>query len=192
MTRTRKGSSSRPRTSASGPSICSPPPTARSTSSTCIAASCRTCSFRPSYLKDYIVKHELELPVGNGRIWRVVHDSTRPRPETGALEGDAGGARGAAVASQRLVARHGATAARAARRSIGGAGAETARAERAGSARQAARAVDARRPRCDRRRHRRTNPEARVARRPRRRRYACRSGGSDSRTIVCRRRCCSR
>ncbi len=33
--------------------------------------------FQTEYLKDYIVKHELELPVGNGRIWRVVHDSTR-------------------------------------------------------------------------------------------------------------------
>ncbi len=124
--------------------------------------------FQTEYLKDYIVKHQLELPVGNGRIWRVVHDSTTARPEAGALEGNAGGARGAAVASQRLVARHGATAARAARRSIGGAGAETARAERAGSARQAARAVDARWPRCDRRRHRRANPEPRVARCPRR------------------------
>jgi mono/diheme cytochrome c family protein/glucose/arabinose dehydrogenase len=33
--------------------------------------------FQTEYLKDYIAKHELELPVGNGRIWRVVHDSTR-------------------------------------------------------------------------------------------------------------------
>ena len=33
--------------------------------------------FQTEYLKDYIVKHQLELPVGNGRIWRVVHDSTR-------------------------------------------------------------------------------------------------------------------
>ena len=33
--------------------------------------------FQTDYLKDYIVKHQLELPVGKGRIWRVVHDSTR-------------------------------------------------------------------------------------------------------------------
>ena len=30
--------------------------------------------FQTDYLKDYIVKHQLEQPVGNGRIWRVVHD----------------------------------------------------------------------------------------------------------------------
>jgi mono/diheme cytochrome c family protein/glucose/arabinose dehydrogenase len=33
--------------------------------------------FQTEYLKDYIVKHQLELPVGKGRIWRVVHDTTR-------------------------------------------------------------------------------------------------------------------
>ena len=33
--------------------------------------------FQTDYLKDYIAKHQLELPVGNGRIWRVVHDTTR-------------------------------------------------------------------------------------------------------------------
>jgi mono/diheme cytochrome c family protein len=32
--------------------------------------------FQTDYLKDYIAKHQLELPVGKGRIWRVVHDST--------------------------------------------------------------------------------------------------------------------
>ena len=40
--------------------------------------------FQTDYLKDYIVKHQLEQPVGNGRIWRVVHDSTR-RDKTPAL-----------------------------------------------------------------------------------------------------------
>jgi len=33
--------------------------------------------FQTDYLHDYIVKHHLEMPVGKGRIWRVVHDSTR-------------------------------------------------------------------------------------------------------------------
>ncbi len=33
--------------------------------------------FQTDYLHDYIVKHQLEVPVGKGRIWRVVHDSTR-------------------------------------------------------------------------------------------------------------------
>jgi len=33
--------------------------------------------FQTDYLKDYIAKRQLELPVGKGRIWRVVHDSTK-------------------------------------------------------------------------------------------------------------------
>jgi len=33
--------------------------------------------FQTEYLKDYIVRHQLEQPVGNGRIWRVVHDTTK-------------------------------------------------------------------------------------------------------------------
>ena len=79
--------------------------------------------FQTDYLKDYIVKHQLELPVGNGRIWRVVHDSTRRDKKPALSKETPAGSRGAAVASQRLVARHGAAAAGAARRSIGGAGA---------------------------------------------------------------------
>jgi mono/diheme cytochrome c family protein/glucose/arabinose dehydrogenase len=33
--------------------------------------------FQTDYLHDYIVTHQLEMPVGKGRLWRVVHDSTR-------------------------------------------------------------------------------------------------------------------
>lgn len=33
--------------------------------------------FQTEYLKDYIVKHQLELPVAKGRIFRIVHDSTK-------------------------------------------------------------------------------------------------------------------
>src|SRR5207247_6040131 len=32
--------------------------------------------FQTEYLRDYIVRHQLELPVHKGRIWRVVHDTT--------------------------------------------------------------------------------------------------------------------
>ena len=68
--------------------------------------------FQTEYLKDYIAKHQLELPVGNGRIWRVVHDTTRRDQKPALSKETPAGARGAAVASQRLVARHGAAAAR--------------------------------------------------------------------------------
>jgi mono/diheme cytochrome c family protein/glucose/arabinose dehydrogenase len=33
--------------------------------------------FQTDYLRDYIAKHQLELPVGNGRVWRIVHDTTK-------------------------------------------------------------------------------------------------------------------
>jgi mono/diheme cytochrome c family protein/HEAT repeat protein len=33
--------------------------------------------FQTEYLKDYIAKHQLELPVAKGRIFRIVHDSTK-------------------------------------------------------------------------------------------------------------------
>jgi mono/diheme cytochrome c family protein/glucose/arabinose dehydrogenase len=33
------------------------------------------------YLRDYIKTNKLELPVGHGRIWRVVHDSTARAPK---------------------------------------------------------------------------------------------------------------
>ncbi len=33
--------------------------------------------FQTDYLKDYIAKHQLELPVHKGRIFRIVHDSTK-------------------------------------------------------------------------------------------------------------------
>ncbi len=47
--------------------------------------------FQTEYLRDYIVKHQLELPVGKGRIWRVVHDSTKRdrKPALSKLPSDA-------------------------------------------------------------------------------------------------------
>jgi putative membrane-bound dehydrogenase-like protein len=32
------------------------------------------------FLKDYITAHDLQQPVHLGRIWRIVHDTTRPQP----------------------------------------------------------------------------------------------------------------
>ena len=32
------------------------------------------------FLKDYIAAHDLQQPVHLGRIWRIVHDTTRPQP----------------------------------------------------------------------------------------------------------------
>jgi mono/diheme cytochrome c family protein len=37
--------------------------------------------FQTEYLRDYIVQHQLELPVGKGRIFRIVHDSTKRGPK---------------------------------------------------------------------------------------------------------------
>ena len=33
--------------------------------------------FITEYLRDHIVAHKLEAPINVGRIWRIVHDSTR-------------------------------------------------------------------------------------------------------------------
>lgn len=43
------------------------------------------------YLRDYIKSHELETPVGRGRIWRVVHESSKRdrRPSLSRLAGSA-------------------------------------------------------------------------------------------------------
>ena len=80
------------------------------------------------YLTDYIKSHEMELPVGRGRIWRVVYGngSGAARPRAGAVEGDAAATGADAVESEGLVARHGAAAARRARRHDRRAGAQDA------------------------------------------------------------------
>ena len=69
------------------------------------------------YLRDQILSRKLEQPPGHGRIYRVVHDTTKRGPKPALSTATAGAARRAAVASERLVARHGAAAARRARRS---------------------------------------------------------------------------
>ena len=58
-----------------------------STSSTCIAASCRKRIYWTDYLRDYIKARDLEQPVNLGRIWRIVHDTTKRDAEAGAVEG---------------------------------------------------------------------------------------------------------
>ena len=75
--------------------------------------------FITEYLRDQILSRKLDQPNGHGRIYRVVHDTTR-RDGTPALsKATPRAARRHAVASERLVARHRAAAARRARRSIG-------------------------------------------------------------------------
>ena len=74
---TRAVSSSRRPTSGSGRSTCPPRPTARSTSSTCIAASSSTRASSPSTCRDQILSRHLEQPTGLGRVYRVVHDTTK-------------------------------------------------------------------------------------------------------------------
>ena len=103
--------------------------------------------FITEYLRDQILSRSLEQPIGRGRIWRVVHDTTRrgpnpalshaPRPRAlvEALSHPNGWWRD--TAQQLLVQRNDKSAVeRAARRS---------RSARAGAAHASARAVDARR-----------------------------------------------
>ena len=97
------------------------------------------------YLTGYIKKNEMLMPVGYGRIWRVVYgtgrDARGPKPALSKATPQA--ARGDAVASERLVARHGAAAARRAPRQSVSAGARSARGVGAGLADETPRAVDA-------------------------------------------------
>ena len=44
------------------------------------------------YLRDHIVAHKLERPTGLGRIYRVVHETTRRDTRRGAGEAHAGAA----------------------------------------------------------------------------------------------------
>ena len=121
------------------------------------------------YLTDYIKANEMELPVGRGRIWRVVHGSAGRAASraAGALEGDARAAGADPVESEGLVARHGAAAPGPARRHVRRAGADRAGRQGARLAHAAARAVDARRARRDRRRLRPEGARRRQRRRPR-------------------------
>ena len=83
--------------------------------------------YQSEYLKNQIRARGLVEPIGLGRIYRVVHDTTTSRRAARAVGEDAGGAGARAGARERLVARHGAAAARRARRRLGGAGARRAR-----------------------------------------------------------------
>ena len=113
--RTSGGSSWRQPTSASGRSICRTRPTARCTSSTCIAGSSSIACSLTVYLRDYILARRLEQPTGFGRIYRVVHDTTRrdaPSSTGGRCRGLAGATGRGPVAPERLVPRHRAAPAR--------------------------------------------------------------------------------
>ena len=100
------------------------------------------------YLRDQILSRKLERPQGHGRIYRVVHTTTKrgPKPALSATNGAA--ARRAARASERLVARHRAAADRRARGPLGDSGAE-------GKGRAGTRLADAPARDVDARRHRR-------------------------------------
>ena len=116
------------------------------------------------YLRDYIIAHKLERPTGLGRIYRVVHDTTRRDTVSGLSKADAGAAGRDAVASERLVARHGAAAAGRARGQVDRAGTQEARRGEWGLADARARAVDARRHRRHRAGHSREGDRGSVAR----------------------------
>ena len=103
------------------------------------------------FLRDYIKARDLVKPVDLGRIWRIVHDTTKRDQPPALSKAPAADAGEDAVAPERLVARHGAAAARRARRRDDGAAVEAARHAVGGLAGAAARAVDARRARGDRR-----------------------------------------
>ena len=78
------------------------------------------------YLRDQILARKLEQPIGYGRIYRVVHETTRRDPKPALSQAHRRAAGRDAVAPERLVARHGAAAAGRARRRVGGAGADEA------------------------------------------------------------------
>ena len=62
------------------------------------------------YLRDHIVTHKLEQPTGLGRIYRVVHETTKRDLTKGPATRHVSTTRRDAVASERLVARHRAAA----------------------------------------------------------------------------------
>ena len=68
------------------------------------------------YLRDQIVTRKLEQPIGLGRIYRVVHETTRRDTSPALSTATPAQLVDDAVASERLVARHGAAPARRARR----------------------------------------------------------------------------
>ena len=73
-------------TSGSGRSTCPTRPTARCTWSTCIAGSSSTRGFITEYLRDHILSRNLEQPTALGRIYRVVHETTKRDNAPGDVE----------------------------------------------------------------------------------------------------------
>ena len=97
------------------------------------------------YLRDQIVARKLEQPVGYGRIYRVMHDTTSAGYDRLLCERIGGTAGQRTVASKRVATRHGAAAAGGARRQIGRSGSDHARDGRVGLARASPCALDPRR-----------------------------------------------
>ena len=107
-----------------------------------------------TYLRARIQQYDLDKVIHKGRIWRLVYDGVKPdrsdsaraRPHRAAHEQrDAGAARDAPEPSERLVARHGAAAARAQAGQVGRAVAAPDRRQVAEPARALPCDVDARR-----------------------------------------------
>ena len=63
------------------------------------------------YLRDYIPKKKLDAPVGLGRIYRVVHETTQRDARASLTNDGADRSRAAAGASERMASRDGAAAA---------------------------------------------------------------------------------
>ena len=106
--------------------------------------------YMTEYLRDYVLKHKLEQPNSFGRIYRIVHETTKR--DTTPLPTKATPAQlvPLAVAPEWLAARHGAAVARRARRQVGRAGPAKAGAELERSPRAPEGALGARRVRRDR------------------------------------------
>ena len=145
--RATRSSSPRP-TSDSGRSTCRTRRTARSIVVDMYHGIIQHRGFITEYLRDQILSRKLDSRLGHGRIYRIVHDTTRRDPKPSLSRPSTGAARRAAVASERLVARHGAAAARRTRRSCRSSRALKKLRDVAPTATHAAaRAVDARRAR---------------------------------------------
>ena len=99
------------------------------------------------YLRDQIMTRKLESPTGLGRIYRVMHETTKRASPPPLSKASTVAAHRHVVRSERLVAGHGAAAAGRARRSFGRPSLEKAVTERQGLADAHARALDARRHR---------------------------------------------
>ena len=149
------------------------------------------------YLRDHILERKLEQPTGFGRIYRVVHDTTRrdtrttlsqasPAQLVDMLSDPNGWWRDTAqrLLVERRTPRAGRVGRAVRRRPVGRRGADDAGGGREGLADAPARAVDARRHRRDRAGDGRAGAGRSLARRARRPRSASRSAGWASRPSV--------